>query len=301
MTPALSAVAGPAVAAALPDDPSVPPAKASDHIDSKAPAAGVSSEPKARLISIEQKPAVAVAVPEPDGAQIRLLPVAPPLGPAAPPVAPPAAPPAAPPVAPPAAPPAAPPLPSPARLPAHRLLIGASSGAMILDQLLALSRSIRGARHYVGYSAFVLFGLRFEVRPLVWEGSSRIDLFEALAPWAVGRCKGHCAVDAVVCCMVPRSGGYAEMVPVSEEHPLSECRHFVSCTNIGMELSVPGTSIENFHQRLGQAILGTVTDGDCGLDVMSQMIGRPQTLASRTALREELAEFMVPRIKLPRM
>ena len=302
--PPLTAVAGLAVAVAPPpppaapsepsppEDPSVAPAKTS--VESKAPAAGLSSKPKACVaVSIEQKPADAAAAPEPTGADIRLLRAAPPLDDSLsstqhiPRLA--------------AVLTATPPVPSPARLPAHRVPLAASSGVVILDQLLALSRSIRGARQYVGYSAFVLFGLRFEVRPVIWEGEERIDLLDTFAPWALERCTKRCAVDAVTCCMVPRSGGHGEMVPVSEAHPLSQCRHFVACATLGIPLSVPGTSIESFYQRLGQVVLGTVTDGDCGLDVMSQMIDRSQSSVSFTALREELAEYMVPRIKLPWM
>ena len=50
--------------------------------------------------------------------------------------------------------------------------------------LLTLARQIRQPRSYVGYSAFILMGLRMKCQPCVWEGSSFIDLLEVFAPWA---------------------------------------------------------------------------------------------------------------------
>ena len=105
---------------------------------------------------------------------------------------------------------------------------------------------------YVGYSSFVLFGLLLKVRPFVWEGTSRVDLLQAFAPWALERCQGRCAVDAVACCLVPRESGGADMAEVSEAHPLSECKHWMSCASVGAAMEAGGTSMESFYYRIGQ-------------------------------------------------
>ena len=70
------------------------------------------------------------------------------------------------------------------------------------------------------------------------------------------------AVDGVVCCMKAMPSGRAEMVPVSAEQPLSDCRHFVACHALHVELESEGETIQAFYGRLGIVLLGTVMDGD---------------------------------------
>ena len=62
-----------------------------------------------------------------------------------------------------------------------------------------------------------------------------------------------------------------------------------------------GTSIEGYYHRIEQMLLGTVIDGDCGPDVMCQMVGREQSAASRDTLRGEIADYLQVRIKAPWM
>ena len=161
----------------------------------------------------------------------------------------------------------------------------------ILGRLLQLGREIRRERTYVGHSAFLLFGLVKQRRPFIWEGSLRIDLIDAYAPWAKELCTRSCVVDAVCCCFEPRDNGHPLMVPVSETHPLGMCRHYVAGAR--MDLDEPGRcraagdSLESFYYNLGIAVLGTVMDGDCGIDVCVQMLGQPQNEDTRIALREE--------------
>ena len=77
------------------------------------------------------------------------------------------------------------------------------------------------------------------------------------------------------------------MVPGSETHPLNLCQHYVAAAQMEHVLDGNPASIEGFYMQLGVALLGTVVDGDCGIDVLCQMAGLPQTLLQRTALREE--------------
>ena len=161
------------------------------------------------------------------------------------------------------------------------------SEAKILGQLLALAREIRRPRMMVGHSAFICCALLHKCKPMVWEGSTRVNLVEAYAPWATF-CQDTCVVDAVCCCFEPAvAGGLAEMVEVSETHTLRQCRHYVAATPLSLGLHDEGTSMQSFYNRLSMVLLGTVMDGDCGIDAMCQMIGRPQTAANRLALREE--------------
>ena len=48
-----------------------------------------------------------------------------------------------------------------------------------------------------------------------------------------------------------------------------------------------GDSLPSFYYKLGLALLGTVMDGDCGIDVCVQMLGQPQNKDTMIALREE--------------
>ena len=45
----------------------------------------------------------------------------------------------------------------------------------------------------------------------------------------------------------------------------------------------------------------TVADGDCGLDVMCLIMGVERTLHERTALREELSDYLISRLNEPWM
>ena len=159
--------------------------------------------------------------------------------------------------------------------------------AAILDKLMRLAREIRRPQQYIGYSAFVLFGLAKKCRPVMWEGEERVDLLDTFAPWALEHCNRICGVDGVCCCLEVASSGHPVMRPVSSDNPLHECKHFVACTSIDGDLACDGMSFQAFYQRLGVILLGTVVDGDCGLDVCCQMLSLPQTFENRVALREE--------------
>ena len=79
---------------------------------------------------------------------------------------------------------------------------------------------------------------------------------------------------------------------VSEETPLQECRHYVAAAR---EAFGPGaTEIEQFYAGLGRGVLGTIADGDCGIDVMGQMLEtQANDLAFRNHLRAMLADALL--------
>ena len=167
----------------------------------------------------------------------------------------------------------------------------------IQRKLLNLARDIRTPLTYVGYSAFILMGLCTKSRPCVWEGGSIIDLINTFAPWANSDCGMQLATQGICCALEARPTGHAELYPISETRPLHRCRHYVSCANIdGLPTVVAdgsgtavadgtATEFERLYQGLGVVPMGTVIDGDCGLDVMTTMLGRPDTYQSRCDLR----------------
>ena len=81
------------------------------------------------------------------------------------------------------------------------------------ETLLALARTIRQPRAYVGYSAFILMGLVYKCRPYAWEGPSLIDLIQVFAPWAEELCTQECPVQTIPCALVATEGCYVERVP----------------------------------------------------------------------------------------
>ena len=159
--------------------------------------------------------------------------------------------------------------------------------ATVLRKMLDLARQIRRPRATVGYSFFILFGLCKRCRPVLWEGENRVDLVQTFAPWALEMCRDECAVEGICCHFEVCAGGQVLMHPVTEEHPLSHCNHFIACAKVEAQ-DAQGTGIEATYLRRGRAILGTVADGDCGVDTASIMIGLPQTAEDRKLLRMEI-------------
>ena len=135
----------------------------------------------------------------------------------------------------------------------------------------------------------------------MWEGEHRVNLLEHYAPWAMDSAVVDCAVDGVVCCMMALPNGAVEMVPVSEDYPLDRCRHFVACHTLPEALACVGASIQAFYGRLGVVLLGTVADGDCGIDTACMMLGLPQTFGERRKLRREVADYLRERHDQPWM
>lgn len=167
--------------------------------------------------------------------------------------------------------------------------------------LLALARHIRLPRSYVGYSAFILMALVYGVRPCAWEGATFVDMLDTFAPWAKPQCTTPCAVSAIPCALAAKAGGAVECVPISDQHPLRRTCHYLG------GIHMPGTAVagnadftcgfEVFYAKIGVAVISTVMDGDCGLDVMCQMLGRPPSLAARCEIRDAISDYLMARIR----
>jgi len=170
--------------------------------------------------------------------------------------------------------------------------------------LLRLAREIRKPRAYTGYSAFVLMALRMKCQPCVWEGSTFFNLVNTYAPWAMEECTQKPHVLAIPCALMPKTGGSVECVPISPENPLSQTRHFVA----GLPVPVSDTAVaaqtprfEVFYAALGVSPLPTICDGDCAWDIMTMMLGQPQNLTTRSALRIDISDYLIERLSEPWM
>ena len=192
--------------------------------------------------------------------------------------------------------------------PADESAVAARSS--VLHTVLALAREIRRPKEYVGYAAFILMALANRVRPVVWEGTAQIDLVEVYAPWALESCSEACAVDVVCCALEPQSRGHARLCAIGDDMGLAQCRHFVAAAEwpealiadpaVADTLNGP-TAFEKMYHKQSRVIIPTVLDGDCGFDVMTKMLGLPQTYHARTQLRTEISDYLIARAEEPWM
>ena len=82
-------------------------------------------------------------------------------------------------------------------------------------------------------------------------------------------------------------------VPISDKHPLCTCKHYVGLCHTGVLLESEDTStVDGFYGELGEVVISTVGDGDCGLDVMLHMLGENSTFIARTQLRDAIADYI---------
>eukprot|EP00959_Pyramimonas_sp_CCMP1952_P329762 6904155-Pyramimonas_sp.AAC.1 len=57
--------------------------------------------------------------------------------------------------------------------------------------------------------------------------------------------------------------------------------------------------MNKIYQHRARFVLGTVCDGDCGIDVVTQMLELPQNAETRAHIRRELYEYVMSRYKEP--
>ena len=58
-----------------------------------------------------------------------------------------------------------------------------------------------------------------------------------------------------------------------------------------------GSCLQGYYSSRGLAVLRTVMDGDCGIDVACQILGLLQTIAQRAVLREDIRDYLLARLK----
>ena len=104
----------------------------------------------------------------------------------------------------------------------------------------------------------------------------------------------------------PHDDGHARLHAISEKHPLYQCRHFVAACCIAGDVAAGSDSSEehsfqSYYASLGVCLLGTVLDGDCAFDVMTQMLGLPGTFEARCKLRVDISDYLIDRARQPSM
>ena len=112
---------------------------------------------------------------------------------------------------------------------------------------------------------------------------------------------GQCHVQGVCCAVVTLPDASTRLQAISDEFPLHRCRHYVAAVAAALgALDAPAAkdalNFQAFYESRGVVLLGSVVDGDCGVDVMNMMLGSPQSLENRTQLRIELSEYLMDRV-----
>ena len=107
-------------------------------------------------------------------------------------------------------------------------------------------------------------------------------------------------MTAIACTLIAQSGGAVELAGICEQHPLSATTHFVAGIHIPeCEIAKETCSFEALYASLGVACVASVCDGDCGLDVMTMMLGIAPSFAARKDLRIEISDYLITRIGEP--
>ena len=167
----------------------------------------------------------------------------------------------------------------------------------VVDQMVAFARELTRNNSYVGHFAFLACGVLKRKRLYVWEGANRVDLVRVYAPWAAFACP--CTNTAVADAIACRSSG-GVCLQVSESNPLTRMNHWIiGYPHIHGRGAGVGESIHAFYARLGVAVVDTVTDGDCGLDMLCAAIGLPRFFSWRERLRHDIARFILDNVEDP--
>ena len=75
---------------------------------------------------------------------------------------------------------------------------------------------------------------------------------------------------------------------------LHKVNHWVAALEGGGDLDeVAADPLSQRYHALDRFVLGTVCDGNCGLDVMTQMLQWPQTDESRCRMRQQLYDYVM--------
>ena len=183
----------------------------------------------------------------------------------------------------------------PVSAPAAVFADSADPSSKVLTALLSLARSIQAPRAYIGHSAFLLFALSRQTKVFLWEGETRIDLVEVYAPWASELCTKSAIVDVVACAPIKAASGCNQkgcsestFAPIDDDIPLEECRHWLCAARMDHNYLGEGApGITAFYAKKNLAIMGTVVDGDCGIDACCQMAGVKEDPESRCKMRQD--------------
>ncbi len=158
--------------------------------------------------------------------------------------------------------------------------------------LLDYARELRIAGRYVGFLAFLCFGLHYEVRVNMWIGRGTQEVVGLFAPWAFDGRRFADAVDVVALrTVVDERTGETSYRHCGDD--VQSANHFVAAFRLEAPLEIPGDSVEATYGREGLLLFPTVLDGDCAVDTMLAVLGLPSTKPARLQMRLRLAQQLV--------
>ncbi|MCP3916844.1 MAG: hypothetical protein GY711_14935 [bacterium] len=163
-------------------------------------------------------------------------------------------------------------------------------------------------RRYTSLFHFALFASLFQVRTVLWFGAAAVDVLEVLAPPGITVVVPGSPIQ-VVPCRGAGDGATFVVSPVQSEEDYRDgvhsINHFVAAAT-STDAAVAATyaplsrlprsdasALRREYEPRGLHILETVADGDCGVDVMCMLLGRPRSFKERCELRLELADEFV--------
>ena len=170
-------------------------------------------------------------------------------------------------------------------------------GDPVVLAVVKLAAELRKEKKYVGHYAFVLSCLHYEERMHMWHGSESTDIIETWASWATDRCPALSRTDAIFCALSrdPDTGATV-LRPALADVPMGALNHYVSAVRVPKTMFESlrcNTHLESFYLTLGVCPMPTVADGNCGLDVLVQARGLPQTDTEFQLMRERLAQYLL--------
>jgi len=174
------------------------------------------------------------------------------------------------------------------------LLVSELASPAVAEQMNTYLLLLQTDSEYVGISAFMIFALRYRLRVHAWFDMECRDLVAHYAPWATEHITDRPLVDAVSCKWAHGPGLSLH------GHAVQSMNHWVACfpdSDAVVYESPDASTYEAEHLfyatylSVNQRVAKSVTNGDCGLDVMSLILGMPRNLVSRKGLRTELCAF----------
>ena len=132
----------------------------------------------------------------------------------------------------------------------------------------------------------------------VWYGLRREDIVGKYAPWAKAFITDDALVEAIACNIATCDQTGAVSLRIVED--ARSTNHWVACMRIGqrhgdnheeMEADDATMTFEAIYLSLGRVVIKTIADGDCGLNVMTLILGRRRLKEIRNSLRLELCAY----------
>ena len=168
----------------------------------------------------------------------------------------------------------------------------------VAAELNTFALAMEEPRGYIGIAMFVIFALRYRVRVFLWFGDTCEDALLQYAPWANDAVSAVAKCHAVSCKF--RDDGSVRGL----DDEAFRTNHWVAGFPLDGGGAPGGASLADsmceetrflYAQYLSHSVqlAATVTDGDCGVDVMCSMLGWNRSSVNRDALRSELCAYIL--------